>query len=219
MRFIRMILLLDQPNETRFFGFLGVFGIVLGGIYWFSSFEPAGTVLLLGFGLACFLGAVRLVLARPRTVRAGSEGRPFTDESGRLPDETLAPLAIGLGIALAVTAVVFGPWLLIAGVLPFAWGAREWLRGAREELDAVVESERREPHEPADDVARASASASVAGASASVAGGSGSFAGGSGSVAGRSGSVAGRSGHPVRTPANEPGLSPRTDPPGAQNRS
>ena len=33
------------------------------------------------------------------------------------------------------------------------------------------------------------------------------------------GSVASGSGHPVRTPRNEPGLSPRSDPPDAQNRS
>src|SRR5205085_2418019 len=113
-------------------------------IYWIASYELAGTVLLGAFGVAGVLGAVRLGVARPRRVAEGAadgatleagpdrgEGagggtgavdRPFLDESGRLPDATLAPFALGLGIALATTAIVFGPWLLIAGIIPFLWG-------------------------------------------------------------------------------------------------
>ena len=62
---------------------------------------------------------------------------PFETPLGRLPGETLAPLALGLGIALAITAVVFGPWLLVAGLLPMAWGAWTWLAAAGDELAAT----------------------------------------------------------------------------------
>ena len=72
----------------------------------------------------------------------GGGDRPFLDEAGRLPDETLAPLALGLGVALAMTAIVFGPWLLVAGSLPIAWGAWAWLRSARAELDAMEAADR-----------------------------------------------------------------------------
>ncbi len=152
MSVLRRVLLADHPQETRFFAFIGVFGLVLATIYWFATYELAGTVLLFAFGLAGSVAAVRLIVSRPgRVARAAADAaplagavgpedgegigggtgggdRPFLDEAGRLPDETLAPLAVGLGVALAMTAIVFGPWLLVAGALPFAWGAWAWLR-------------------------------------------------------------------------------------------
>src|SRR5262245_38072214 len=138
MGVIRRVLLADQPTETRFFAFLGIFGLVLAVIYWFVSYEVAGTVLLFGFGLACTVGAVRLLVVRRtltgRRVAATADepgpDRPFLDEHGRLPGDTLAPLSVGLGVALSITAVVFGPWLLVAGLVPLGWGAWEWFRGA-----------------------------------------------------------------------------------------
>jgi hypothetical protein len=163
---VRRLLLADHPQETRFFVFIGVFGLVLAAIYWFASYELAGTVLLFAFGLAGAVAGLRLIASRPKRVARGAaqadplgdalgpeagEGagggtggvdRPFLDEAGRLPDETLAPLAVGLGVALALTAIVFGPWLLVAGILPFGWGAWAWLRSARAELDAMDAADR-----------------------------------------------------------------------------
>jgi len=160
--FLRRVLLLDHPQETRFFAVIGALGVVLGIAYWFVSYEVAGTVLLVGFGLASGLAAARLFVTWrgrevARRVRAGAgepsargpdegEGpggglagvdRPFLDESGRLPAPTLAPLALGLGISLALTAVVFGPWLLVAAVIPLVWGCWAWFAGAREEFEAA----------------------------------------------------------------------------------
>lgn len=141
MTVLRALLLGGHPGETRFFAFLGVFGVVLAASYWVVSNEPAGTALLAAFGLACLLGAWRLIVARPR----GGGERPFLDEAGRLPSDTLAPLAIALGVALGMTSLVFGPWLLVAGIVPLGWGAREWFAGARDELDATVRADPREP--------------------------------------------------------------------------
>lgn len=141
---IRRLLLLGHPGETRFFVFVGGFGLVLAAAYWFLTRELAGTVLLAGFGLGAGLLGIRLVLGRPGRERqepGPPDDTPFLDESGRLPGETLAPLAVGLGVALSLTAVVFGPWLLVAGALPLAWGGWAWLAGARDELDATVAAE------------------------------------------------------------------------------
>ncbi len=147
---IRRVLDATGPAEARFFLFVGAFGLVLGAIYWFVSYELAGTVLLGGFGVGAGVLGLRLRLERPpapvksddRRVHAvegaGGAETPFRDDSGRLPGETLAPLAVGLGVALGLTAVVFGPWLLVAGVVPLAWGAWTWLTGARDELAATV---------------------------------------------------------------------------------
>ena len=159
---IRRLLGLNEPQETRVFLFVAAFGIVIGIIYWFVSYEVAGTVLLLAFGVAN--GALALALVRApgaRLVRrraSDSEGapavapdrqdigggagtgdvdRPFLDELGRLPGESFAPFAVGLGAATAATGLIFGPAPVVVGLLPFLWGAVSWLRGAGAELDAV----------------------------------------------------------------------------------
>lgn len=168
--------LAGQPQETKVFLFVGAFGLVLAAIYWFLTYEVAGTILLGGFGLGALLLGIRLWLGRPAAVvvglARGDHGEaqrgpagddaprgdadvpgggtggvdvPFSDERGRLPSETLAPLSLGLGVALALTAVVFGPWLFVAGILPLGWGAWAWLHGARDELAAIVEDEAAAP--------------------------------------------------------------------------
>ena len=149
--------LVDQPQETRFFLVIAGWAGALGVIYWFVSSEVAGTALLAGLALASGLISVWLIRARrlaaphPATSGApdlpvdrkdasgdGASGvdRPFLDESGRLPDPTLAPFAVALGIALVVLGPVFGAAPVAVGLLSFLWGASLWLRDARDELDA-----------------------------------------------------------------------------------
>ena len=141
---IRRLFSLGRPSETRFFLFVGAFGLVLSAAYWVLGGEVAGLILLGGFGLGAGLVGVALLAAR-RNAPAGQRGDPgpvpFGDERGRLPDETLAPLALGLGAAMAATAVVFGPWLLVAGLPALAWGGWAWLAGAGRELAATRRSE------------------------------------------------------------------------------
>ena len=145
---IARLLRATAPAEARFFLFLGAFGLVLALVYWLVSYELAGTILLAGFGLGAGLLGVRLRIERPLVPAADAteDARPFRDDPGRLPGETLAPLALALGVALALTAVVFGVWLLIAGLVPIAWGGWTWLRGARDELAATVAGEHGEGH-------------------------------------------------------------------------
>ena len=76
---------------------------------------------------------------------AGGVDTPFETPLGRLPGETLAPLALGLGVALAITDVVFGPWLLVAGLVPMAWGGWTWYTAARDELRATASHEAADP--------------------------------------------------------------------------
>ena len=174
MNRLRRLLPANQPQEVNFFLFLAAFGLVITVVYWFASYEVAGTALLLGYVLAT--GAVGLRLAidpgaalvrrrssgqrhdvrenSPAQPDPGGEGptaagtggidRPFNDEEGRIPGETLAPFAVGLGVAIASTGTIFGPAPVVVGLLPLAWGAWAWLRGASDELramDAVRDTE------------------------------------------------------------------------------
>jgi hypothetical protein len=149
--------LADQPQETRFFLLICGWAGALGIIYWFVSYEVAGTVLLAGLALASGTISVALIRARRQSKRpaapsgppdldpdrtdasgggTGGVDRPFGDETGRLPDPTLAPFAVGLGIALMVLGPVFGLAPVAVGVVSFLSGASMWFRSARDELDA-----------------------------------------------------------------------------------
>jgi hypothetical protein len=144
--------LLRNPQEVNFFLFLALFALVIGTIYWFASYEVAGTVLLLAFGLATGLIGLRLA-ATPAAARARRLGRvaapptiadvdrPFEDEAGRLPGETFAPFAVGLGVAIATTGTIFGLATVVVGLIPLGWGAWTWLLRSSAELEATEEAD------------------------------------------------------------------------------
>ena len=140
MRRALSLLGIASPTEARLFQSVAGLASVIAGVYWFVSYEPAGTFLLAGFALAA--GIIGLLLANAGTdwrrlsERRGDSERPFLDERGRIPSPTLAPLAVGVGTSVALLSVVFGPAPLLVGILPLTWGAFDWLRRASAELDA-----------------------------------------------------------------------------------
>jgi uncharacterized membrane protein YfcA len=158
-----------QAQETRVFLLMAAFGFLVAAIYWFVSYEVAGTILLFGFGLATAVIAAKLAVdpaskrlrRQPAPTRdsadtgiasaGGAAGvdRPFADETGRLPDATIAPFAVGAGVALAATGLVFGIAPVIVGLLPLGWGAFTWLSSASDELRATeAEAAADEPAAP-----------------------------------------------------------------------
>jgi hypothetical protein len=144
-----------MPEEIRFLGRSALFGIVLGTIYWFVAYEPAGTILLVGFGVAGALIAVGLaVRARSRGVLPGGQSplgwflfgpeddrSPFGEDPDRLPNVTSAPLFIGIGFALAALALAFGPWFLLAAAPPIAVGGWSWIAAIVAEHRAVARAD------------------------------------------------------------------------------
>lgn len=144
-------------DEVRYFGRLSLYALVVGVAYWFLSYEPAGTMLLVGFGLAT--GTGYLVLrsgARESGAKPGEGGTdgeptpngPFADESGPVPTRSGAPLAVGFGIAAVALAGAFGPWFIIAGAVPLLLGAADWLRAAEHELALRTSADEPEHTEP-----------------------------------------------------------------------
>jgi Cytochrome c oxidase subunit IV len=139
-----------MPEEVRFFGRLSIYALVVGVVYWVISYEYAGTVLLIGFGIAT--GAAFLVLRGSRqrpdagehadgAIEREPDG-PFGDESGPVPTRSAAPLAVGFGLAVIGLAGAFGPWFLLAGAVPLLLGAADWLHAANHELDQRSELDR-----------------------------------------------------------------------------
>ena len=64
--------LADQPQETRFFLIICGWAAALGIIYWFVSYEVAGTALLAGLALASGLISAWLIRARSLAARRRS---------------------------------------------------------------------------------------------------------------------------------------------------
>jgi hypothetical protein len=128
------------PEEVLVFGRLAAFGIIVGGAYWFVSYEPAGTVLLLGFGVATGVGAVLLWVNARHAGPAGrgsAEGGPFLNEPGRIPAPAFAPFHVGAGLGMVALGLAFGPLLVLTGVVIAVIGARYWLEAAMREADAT----------------------------------------------------------------------------------
>jgi hypothetical protein len=138
------------PEEMRFLLRAGGYGVGIAAIYWFLSQEPAGTVLMAGFGLAS-LALLAVVWLERRRRGWQLTGRPWrwallppadedtglTDERAVLPSSSLAPITLALGVALAALGFVFGPWLLAAAVIPLLLGIRGWVIEAGAEYRAM----------------------------------------------------------------------------------
>jgi hypothetical protein len=142
-----------MPEELRFMLRSAFYSTFVGVAYWLLTREPAGTVLLLfaGASAAVMFGALlygwrrsghrlsgppwRWALLPPAEEESGT-----TDESGRLPRPTLAPLAGAVGIALLALSLVFGIWMALAAIVPLLAGLRLWLRDVMAEFRAVDSS-------------------------------------------------------------------------------
>ena len=113
----------DQLAVTsRVFLILGVAIGVLATVYWFISYEHAGTTMLALAGcLALFVGVWLAIQDRDaRRSRAAASAaaaapsapvsRPVTHATTKpyLPIASLWPLAIGLGVALSLNGLILG---------------------------------------------------------------------------------------------------------------
>jgi Cytochrome c oxidase subunit IV len=124
---------------------VSVFGLVAGAIYWFLSYEALGTVTLLLLGGGPGFAAVYLILTHRRNRGDQTEslsesvrrfaGYPPPDRPGPktleaedlavIPLPSIWPFAGSLGIAIALSGLVFGLWLVLLGLgiaLYSGWG-------------------------------------------------------------------------------------------------
>lgn len=106
--------------EPRLFLVSAIFYAVIGTVYWFTSYEPAGTVMLLlavGAWALCWLYLLRqrhVYGLRPEDVDDPSPDASV-GEVGYFPSSSAWPLGMGIGAVVAANGLVFGAWLLVAG--------------------------------------------------------------------------------------------------------
>jgi hypothetical protein len=125
---------------------VSIFGLVAAVIYWFLSYEAFGTVALLLLGAGP--GFAGLVLIQEQRQRGGTgetranalrrlAGIPPQDppgpedleaeDLGVLPLPTIWPLAASLGVAMLLTGLIYGLWLVILGLGLLLYAVWGWL--------------------------------------------------------------------------------------------
>jgi hypothetical protein len=112
----------------RIFIGTGTFGLGVGSIYWFVSSEAAGSTLLLAMGIAPLILAA--YVQRQRSRLRGEEPLPEDrgdarpedaagEVVGSFPAESVWPIALAGASVLLLGGLVYGPALLVLGVVAF----------------------------------------------------------------------------------------------------
>ena len=118
--------------------FLGVtaFFASIGTLYWFTSYEDAGTTMLAGAALLGLLIGVYL-FRWSRRIQARPEDRPdasLADAAGttaEFPAASIWPFVFGLGATAFATGFVFGVWIFVLGGAIFALGVLGYIAESR----------------------------------------------------------------------------------------
>ena len=131
---------------------VSIFGFVAGVVYWFLSYEWLGTVALLLLGAGPGFAGLILVQEQRHRGRTGESravalrrlaGIPPQDppgpkdleaeDLGVLPLPTIWPLAASLGVAMLLTGLIYGLWLVILGLGLLAYAVWGWLAAVNRE--------------------------------------------------------------------------------------
>src|SRR5690606_16108674 len=107
------------PTETKMFGVLGAFYLGAGIVYWFLSYEWAGTALLIFAGAFSFVAGgyfwSRLREVQQEVEVDEAEG-PTVDHPGLyLPHTSIWPIGMALGAAVSLAGIAIGWWFFIPG--------------------------------------------------------------------------------------------------------
>jgi cytochrome c oxidase subunit IV len=97
-----------------------VFALVIAAIYWFVSYESAGTLMLLTMAVGLALAAAYLLLLRRQASLAADrrDVRPsdVRDEPvGVFASHSVWPAVLALGCAVGLTGLIYGWWLAVLG--------------------------------------------------------------------------------------------------------
>ena len=101
----------DESTQWKVFLGVGLFIAVIAVVYWFSSYEDAGTTMLaVASLLALFFGTFLWRQDRRRDVALahGAGDDDTVDEGHYLPEASVWPLAMGVGAAMTLNGLIIG---------------------------------------------------------------------------------------------------------------
>ena len=110
--------------EARIFLGIAAFLMLITAVYWLTSFENAGTtMLLLAGGMALTIGAYLAFQTRrgsdaaePERDGGGGAAEPAVDH-GYLPHASIWPFGVGMGLVVMANGLALGLWAVIPGAL------------------------------------------------------------------------------------------------------
>lgn len=122
--------------ESRFYLGLTAFFVVIGAIYWFTSYEDAGTTMLVAAALlGVMVGGYLLYQSRRMALRPEDRTDATIAEGsgtvGEFPAPSVWPFVFGLGATILATGTVFGVYVIVAGAGVLGLGLLGMVRQSR----------------------------------------------------------------------------------------
>lgn len=123
--------------ESLFYLGITAFFILIGTIYWFTSYEDAGTTMLAASSLLGLLAGGYL-LFQARKFPPRPEDRPdasLAEGAGpvdQFPASTVWPFVFGFGATVLATGFVFGVWVVLGGAIVLVFGVIGMIRQSRD---------------------------------------------------------------------------------------
>jgi Cytochrome c oxidase subunit IV len=117
--------------------FVGLFGVAVGTVYWFVSYEDAGTVLLGAIGVMGVVVACWLALAGARGAGGPDDDPDATPASaagepvGSFPAASVWPIFLALAAIVIGAGLVYGTILLPVGIGLFGYAIVGLMRESR----------------------------------------------------------------------------------------
>ncbi|HEX2296704.1 MAG TPA: cytochrome c oxidase subunit 4 [Actinomycetota bacterium] len=125
-----------MPEELRVFVRAALYVALVTAIYWFVSYDAAGTLLLGGLLVSCVVFVVLgRALGRPPERRpsllalddAGGEEAPLEIEEEPVVTVSAWPLLGAAAVLLVGLGLLYGPWLWLPGAALGAAAAYGWI--------------------------------------------------------------------------------------------
>jgi hypothetical protein len=118
----------DSAVPARLFLAIGLLVLAMAVVYWFTSYEEAGSALLaLAAALSLWCGAYLWL-----RMRAGAAAEDLEVEPEPfLPHSSPWPFAIGVGAFLLANGLIAGGWFFVPGAAVLASGIGGFVRESR----------------------------------------------------------------------------------------
>lgn len=132
----------DEPGtagwrlQAKIFGGIAVFIAVIGAIYWFVSYEHAGSTFLALTAAMALMTAV--YVGWPRKAHDSDDAAHEEHEPGHdphdgvwFPEASIWPFAIGAGMVAVGNGLLLGRWFLIPSAVFLVWAIAGMIRQGR----------------------------------------------------------------------------------------
>ncbi len=113
---------------------LGIAALILlkSAVYWFLSYEHAGSVLLLlAGGLGLITGGYLVVATRKTSAAADGSGGPGDGHEEYLPHASIWPFGVGAGSVVLANGLALGLWAIVPGTIILAASVVGYARQSR----------------------------------------------------------------------------------------